>query len=319
MSTPDPKHEPTTTNDELSRAVPKDDVGTEAARAAFLAKLADPPANVASEIRDASAEEADTEDPKAPAAAVSPKATTPSASSSSTKPAAGTASTPDAVLAALKAGDLDAIADLTGADPSEWDESSVKWAARNRREARIQRDLAQVKADARQLLEHYEPIDQQQAAFDRSGGKDFAPVRAIVEHITGKPWHVVAPNLGLASGGPSPSAPSPAAERVLVEAVRDDVPDDHQVRQLPGWESRVVAVLREHIDDATGEPSISFRQAAARAVRRAKEEHAKLAPLFGGTAPAATPKANVPERAESPTPGKKRALTKEEFYARFGR
>lgn len=306
-------------NEDVTETQPPAPDPTEAAREAFFAKLADPPDNVALEI--AKAEEGAGEpDPKASSdTSVAPTESS-SGKTASAKPKPGSApasSAADAVLAALKAGDLDAIADLTGADPADFDERSTKWAARNRREAGLRKEMDRVKTDARAILEHYEPIETQQAAFDASGGKDYAPVRAIVEHVTGKPWHVVAPALGLAL--PAGAAPrAPAADRVLLEAVRDDVPDDHQVRQLPGWEHRVVAVLQENVDEVTGEPSISFRQAAARAVRRAKEEHAKLAPIFGG-APAPATRQSAPERADAPAPGRTRKLTPDEFYARFDR
>jgi hypothetical protein len=318
MSTPTP--EATTTNDELSRVVPKDDAATAAAREKFLASLADPPDNVATEIRNASAEEDDAGDPKGEVTPT-PGKSAPTGGSSLTKSSAASATGAtgaDAVLAALKAGDLDAIADLTGADPADFDEKSTKWAARNRREAGLRKDIEKVKADAREILTHFEPIETQQEAFDRSGGKDWGPVRAIVEHVTGKPWHVAAAQLGLASGA-AHAPPSPAADRVLLEAIRDDVPDDHQVRQLPGWETRVLAILRENVDEVTGEPAISFRQAGARALRRAKEEHARLAPLFGGEPAPAARRAGAPERADLTTPATRRKLTQEEFYARFDR
>ena len=306
-----------------------DTTAAEAAREAFFAKLADPPDNVAVEMAREAEEGAGEPDPKVESASTTatPPATTSrssaarSADASKAAPdtAAPPASTADAVLAALKAGDLDAIADLTGADPADFDESSIKWAARNRREAGLRKDIEKVRSDARQILEHYEPIETQVEAFDAAGGRDWGPVRAIVEHVTGKPWAVAAAQLGLGSGGPAASAPSPAAERVLTEAVRDDVPDDHQVRQLPGLEQRVVRVLREHMDDHTGEPSISFRQAAARALRHARDEYARLAPIFGPAAPAAAPRGQAPERAETAAPGTRRKLTPDEFYARFDR
>lgn len=299
----------------------QNDAAVEAAREAFLAKLADPPDNVAVAIeKEAAATEA--EAPKkvesSPAASTSGRAAAAADGSVKDAPAGGAPSA-DAVLAALKSGDLDAIADLTGADPADFDERSVKWAARNRREASMRKDIEKVREDARQILQHYEPIESQVEAFDAGGGRDWGPVRAIVEHVTGKPWAVAAQHLGVVPAGAAPAARSPAADRVLLESVRDDVPDDHQVRQLPGWEQRVVDVLREHLDEHTGEPSISFRQAAARAVRRAKEEHARLAPVFGAAPPAAPARTAAPERAESAAPGTRRKLTQEEFYARFDR
>jgi len=305
------------------------DAAVEAAREAFFAKIPDPPDNTLVAIEKASAEEAaasEADDPKETSDTrtsvgstkqpQTSKSGTGAASASNTSASGSPAS--DAVLAALKSGDLDAIADLIGADPADFDEKSVRWAARNRREAGLKRDVEKVRAEARQLLEHYEPIESQVEAFDASGGKDWAPVRAIVEHVTGKPWAVAAAQLGLVSAT-APAARSPAADRVLLEAVRDDVPDDHQVRQLPGWEQRVVQILHENVDETTGEPAISFKQAAARAVRRAKEEHAKLAPIFGGGSAAPSSRPAAPERADATAPGTRRPLTKDEFFARFDR
>lgn len=293
-----------------------------AAREAFFAKLPDPPDNVAVEIvKEAAAGEDAAEAPKAPATRQdTPAQTSPPKNTNDSNGTAVSSPAPvsptEAVLAALRAGDLDAIADLTGADPADFDETSVRWAARNRRETGLRKEIDRVRTDARAILAQYEPIGTQQEAFDASGGRDWAPVRAIVEHVTGKPWHVAAAQLGVGAPAAAPVR-SPAADRVLLEAVRDDVPDDHQVRQLPGWEARVVAVLQEHVDEVTGEPSISFRQAAARAVRRAKEEHARLAPIFGGATAPATPATRAPERADTSAPSARRKLTPEEFYARF--
>jgi hypothetical protein len=294
----------------------------EAKKAAFLAKLSDPPPNVAT-VTNATEDDDETEDagdepaPKAetksalPAGAASAPAAKPSADSATAEPLA------DRVLAALKAGDLDTVAELTGADSADFDEKSTRWAARNRREAGLRKEIETVRSDAKAILEHYEPFDAHVGRYDQT--KDPGALRDLLEYVTGEPWARVAPKLGLAPAAAATPAPrrAPAAERVLLEAVRDDVPDDHQVRQLPGWEDRVVAILKENIDEVTGEPAISFRQAAARAVRRAKDEHAKLTPVFGGAAPPKPPKAATPERADVATPANRRKMTQDEFYAKF--
>lgn len=303
-----------------------EETAAEAKKEAFLAKLADPPPNAASAAGAEAADEGD--DPKAQSAATAPAAT--SSAAGSAPPATGAsarvapssvvsapADVAEKVLTALKAGDLDAVAELTGADSADFDEKSTKWAARNRREAGLRKEIETVRTDAKTILEHYEPLDRHLERFDQT--KDYGAVRDLVEYVTNEPWARVAPKLGLAPAASTVPAPrrAPAAERVLVEAVRDDVPDDHQVRKLPGWEDRVVAILKENIDEHTGEPAISFRQAAARAVRRAKDEHAKLAPVFGEPAPATTPSAKGPARADGASPANRRKLTREEFLANF--
>jgi hypothetical protein len=295
----------------------------EAKKEAFLAKLSDPPPNVATVTN--AVEDDETE---AASEAPSPKD---SAATTTTKSATtvGTAATPKAsefaptadvsakVLAALKAGDLDTVAELTDADPADFDDKSTKWAARNRREAGLRKEIETVRSDAKAILEHYEPFDAHVSRYDQT--KDPGALRDLLEYVTGEPWARVAPKLGLAPAAAAVPATrrAPAAERVLLEAVRDDVPDDHQVRQLPGWEDRVVAILKENVDEVTGEPAISFRQAAARAVRRAKDEHAKLTPVFGGAAPPKPPKAATPERADAAVPANRRKMTPDEFYAKF--
>jgi hypothetical protein len=290
----------------------------EAKKAAFLAKLSDPPPNVATvtnAVEDDADEVEDTGDepaPKAETATTAGTAATPKASES-----APTADVAAKVLAALKAGDLDTVAELTGADSADFDERSTRWAARNRREAGLRKEIETVRSDTKAILEHYEPFDQHVTRYDQT--KDPGALRDLLEYVTGQPWARVAPTLGLAPAAAATPAPrrAPAAERVLLEAVRDDVPDDHQVRQLPGWEDRVVTILKENIDEVTGEPAISFRQAAARAVRRAKDEHAKLTPVFGGATPPKPTKAATPERADAATPANRRKMTPDEFYAKF--
>jgi hypothetical protein len=296
----------------------------EAKKAAFLAKLADPPPNVASELATVEpvsddGEEAGTEDADDPKASPTsaPPASAKSADSAKNSDTSAPADVAAKVVEALKAGDLDTVAELTGADSADFDERSTKWAARNRREAGLRKEIETVKTDIKAVLEHYEPFDRHLERYDQT--RDVGALRDLLEYAAGEPWATLAPRLGLPASAAAVPAPrrAPAAERVLLEAVRDDVPDDHVVRQLPGWEDRVVAILRENLDEATGEPNISFKQAAARAVRRAKDEHARLAPLFGGATPPKPGRAPTPERADGATPSSKRKLTREEFLARF--
>lgn len=287
-------------------------------------------ANPAPDAEDAGDEPA----PKAPVAKKEPAA-------AGLKPAGTPGAAADdptaAVLAALKAGDLDALADLTDQDPAAFDEKSTKWAARNRKEAKLKDEVAQVRADATAIVAHYEPLDSKTTEFQKT--KNYALVKDVVELLFGEDWDSVAMKVFRAVRTDDPRVPAltkalaekdavlaetkssraTAAERALVEAVRDDLPDDHQVRKLPEWETRVVAVLRESLDEDTGEPALSFKQAAQRVLRAAKTEYEKYAGAFGGAASAAgrPARATTPERAAGSTPAAKRKMTKDEFFATF--
>lgn len=298
----------------------------EKTREAFFAKLADPPSNVAA----APAEEAPEEE--------SPKAATPAASVNA-QPADSKKAAPDsapdakagsatdreaAILAALRDGDLDTLAELTDQDPAAFDEKSTKWAARNRRETKLKNDLAKVKANAEAVVAHYAPLDERLERY-QADPTDLEAVVEILELVTGEKRAAIIPKLAqLGAVGARVerlverrAAGGTAADRALREAVADDVPDDHQVRKLPDWEDAVVAVLRESVDEYTGEPSISFKQAAARVVRREKDRLAKLSKAFGAEPAPAAPRPGAPERAAGAVPAPRRARTKEEFFASF--
>lgn len=317
----------------------------EAKKSAFFEKLPDPPANAAVvEEADAPApkdapgaarsETATTKDAPARSTASSAKASTsggsretdqrPVVSDAATQPDSSDESpkTPEAdqvsrIVKALREGDLDALADLTEQDPALFDEKSTKWAARNRRESKLKAEVAAVRADAKAIVDHYAPIDEKLETYQKT--KDPAAAAALFELLTGEALVEVASRLSVrgtdsaASSRPS----SRAAEKALVEALRDDLPDDHQVRALPDWESQVVAVLRESADENDGEPELSFRQAAARVVRREKERFAKLAKVYGAPPAPGDAKPKPPERAGGTAPSTKRKLTRDEFFAAF--
>lgn len=301
----------------------------EKTREAFFAKLADPPSNVAA----APAEEApEEESPKSESTGVTPEKVTSrssdanTAASSSAKadsPVTG-ADREAAILAALRDGDLDTLAELTDQDPAAFDEKSTKWAARNRRETKLKNDLAKVKANAEAVVAHYAPLDERLERY-QADPNDLEAVVEILELVTGEKRAAIIPKLAqLGAVGERVerlverrAAGGAAADRALREAVADDVPDDHQVRKLPDWEDAVVAVLRESVDEYTGEPSISFKQAAARVVRREKDRLAKLSKAFGAEPAPAAPRPGAPERAAGAAPAPRRARTKEEFFASF--
>lgn len=295
-------------------------------RAAFFAKVPDPPENVT-----IVAAEAAEEDPKAApnqADATSGRVKDVAVASAKAAPA-DAAPLADRVLAALKAGDLDALAELTEQDPSTFDEKSTKWAARNRREAKLKSDLAKVKSEAEAVVEHYAPVDERVERFQAT--RDYSMVAEIVELLTGESWAEASAKVG--RGGPPRADVERRVgslvterttrvskdERALREAVADDVPDDHQVRKLPDWEDAVVATLRDSVDEYSGEPTISFKQAAARVVRREKDRLAKLAKAFGQEPAPAAPRAGAPERAAGAAPAPTRTRTRDEFFASYGK
>ncbi len=301
---------------------------------AFFAKVPDPPANTLVALEEAHAEAEDAGDkpaPKAPATK-STGATQPA----TTSPAAD-APVADRIVAALKAGDLDTLADLTDQDPASFDEKSTKWASKNRKEQKLKDEVTKVKADAAAIVEHYEPIDSRLARFHET--KDYSVVAELVQLLTGEDFDSVAMKTFRVIRSQDPRVPEltkrlaereaevadhrtakqKAAEAQLVEALRDDLPEDHQVRKLPEWETKVAAVLRESVDEDTGEPALSFKQAAQRVLRTERAAYEKYAAAFGGAERPARERAETPERAQRPVGGSKRPLTKEEFFKSFDR
>jgi hypothetical protein len=310
---------------------------------AFFAAIPDPPQNTLVALADghADAEETDAEDEPAPKGeAVSKPAATKNAkaaaaSDAPAKSVGEDAPLADRVLAALKAGDLDTLADLTDQDPSNFDEKSTKWAAKNRKEAKLKAEAEKVKADAQAIVDHYEPIDTRVERFQTT--RDYRVVKELVELLTGEDFDSVAMKTFRAVRGEDPRVPvlakrleateaelagertakEKASDRALREALRDDLPSDHQVRKLPDWEDQVAAVLRESFDEDLGEPSLSFKQAAQRVVRRAKDAYQKYASVFAEPSAAPPRRASAPERAAGAAPAGKRKLTQEEFYSQF--
>lgn len=301
------------------------------AREAFFAKVPDPPEKdvVAAQSADAGDEDEEATTKADPKAKAEKKPATDAASDQ--LPVA------DRIVAALKAGDLDTLADLTDQDPATFDEKSTKWAARNRKDAKRKEEIEKVRADAKAIVDHYEPIDTRLEAFQKT--RDYAIVAELVELLTGEDFDSVGMKVFRARKGVDPRVPEltkklqereaevadlrttkeKAADRALREALRDDLPEDHVVRKLPDWEDRVARVLRESVDD-TGEPSLSFKQAANRVVRKEREEYEKRAAVFGETPrPAKPAKAATPERSAPASGAGQRKLTRDEFFASYGK
>jgi len=316
-----------------------------AAREAFFAAIPDPPEHdvvVAASAKDDDAEEAPAPSPKdrggksaAKSAAASKGTPTTDAQPASS---ADDAPLPDRVLDALRRGDLDLLADLTDQDPATFDEKSTKWAARNRKETKLEEEMAKVKADAAAVVEHYEPINSRVERFSET--RDYGVIAELVEILTGEDFDSVGMKVFRARRTQDPRVPElqkklaeresevvehrtakeKAADRALREALRDDLPEDHLVRKLPEWEDRVAKVLRESVDPVDGEPTLSFKQAAQRVVRKEKEEYEKRAAVFGGEAPRPrAARAETPERAAPANGAGKRKMTPDEFFAQYGK
>jgi sulfur relay (sulfurtransferase) DsrC/TusE family protein len=307
--------------------------------AAFFDKIPDPPQNTLVALEEAHAADAEGEadEPSPKGETPSKKESKPTSTSTSKNSDSAAADAPlaDRVVAALKAGDLDLLADLTDQDPEAFDEKSTKWAARNRKESKLKAEIEKVRTDAASVIEHWEPVDERATRFHAT--KDYALVKELVEILTGEDWDSVAAKTFRALRTTDPRVPElakavakkdaelaehrtsadKAADRALREALRDDLPEDHQVRKLPEWEEKVAKVLRESVDEYTGDPALSFKQAAQRVVRTAREAYQKYQGVFAEEPRPTRQRAETPERARGSAPSTKRPLTREEFFATF--
>jgi len=254
-----------------------------------------------------------------------PNATTPSS----------TAPDPSAVLQALRAGDLDTIADLLGEDPAGFDEKTPKWAARQRKEAKVVAERDRVLRQAETVVERWSPVSRLVEAT-RSGRPEalLELVALLTDQDPDQAWTAAV----RARGSVDPRVPAlttqlaakdtrlaeleaeraARADAAFHETLRDEVDVKDVVRQIDGWEAKVADTLRDSIDPDLGEPKLSVKQAAARVVRREREEYERRAKVFGADGGAAAPKAKrarAPERAAGTAPSKIRKLTKDEWIA----
>lgn len=240
----------------------------------------------------------------------------------------------DDVRAALAAGDLDTLAELLGEDPALYDEKTTKWAARNRREAKIKAERDSTAAKAEAVVQRWSPVSNLVLAAETDPSQLFP----LIELLTGKSADQAWTDAIRARGTHDPRVPAlqkrladqdaalteaqkaraEAADRAFFETLRDEVPAGDVVRQIDGWERRVADVLRESVDPDLGEPKLSIKQAVARVVRQEREEFERRAKIFGAeTVPATkTTKTRAPERAGKPSSGAKvRKVTREEWLA----
>jgi hypothetical protein len=246
-------------------------------------------------------------------------------------PAATTPPDLDAVRAALKAGDLDALSDLLGEDPALYAEKSTKWAAARRKEKKLKDERDSVGQKAEAIVKRWAPVADAAQAVQ---GGEFVRFVELAEALTGMDYDALVMKVARARHGSDPqvavlkkrlaevepvvaeqaAAKTTAAERAFYETLRDEVPAKHALRGLEGWEAKVAAVLKESIDEDLGEPTLSAKQAADRVLRREREEFDRKAKLFGVSAPAA-PKGRAPERASGAAPTTTRKLSREEWLA----
>lgn len=328
------------------------DPKAEAAFAKFLANVPDAPSSALPHA------EASETDPKAPAtrdtkgrfrgaqeAAGSPppaEATSapgaqptnaPAAKTHTTEPA-DTSPTPDleAVRAALKAGDLDTIGELLGEDPALYDEKTPRWAARQRKEAKLIAERDRVVAQAETVVQRWSPVSKLVSERETNPAALFELVGLLTGEDPERAWA----DALRARGHVDPRVPAltkavtereerltkleaeraARADAAFHETLRDEVASNHQVRKLDGWEARVAEVLRdpENWDPDLGEPKLSPKQAADRVLRREREEYERRAKVFAEE-PAPRKRGATPERAAGSAPAKVRKLSRDEWLA----
>ncbi len=305
----------------------------------FLASVPEAPASAAADR--AAAAETPVDEKEAPAeetpkADVSAKPKPESSKSTKTSSQPSPVSIPggpnlDAIKRALKSGDLETLGELLDEDPAGFDEKTPKWAARNRREAKLKAENAEIVAKVESVVQRYSRADELSA---RVRGGDFAALPDLVQHLTGQDWDSASikafravrnadPRVATLSARVAELEPvaqereserTKAADRAFYETLRDEVPAGDTVRRVPEWEAKVALVLRESLDPDLGEPSLSVKQAAARVVRREKEEYEKRAAIFQDEPRKSNkPRAKTPERAEGASGTATRKLSREEW------
>lgn len=239
---------------------------------------------------------------------------------------------PSLVLQALRDGDLDTIADLLGEDPAGFDEKTPKWAARQRKEAKVVAERDRVMRQAETVVERWSPVSRLVTERETNPAALFE----LVGLLTGKDPDAVWTEALRTRGSVDPRVPaltaavadrdeqlskadaerSARADAAFYETLRDEVDAKAVVRQIDGWEEKVATVLRESVDPDLGEPKLSVKQAADRVVRREREEYERRAKVFGGDErPARKPRERAPERAGGTAGTKVRKLSREEWLA----
>jgi hypothetical protein len=235
----------------------------------------------------------------------------------------------EAVLKALKEGDEETLCDLLGEDPDKWKDGTRSRIAQRKAMSNLKRERDHFRESAAKVVDSWRPISEKIVDIDQTG--DYKRVGQVVEMLFNRPWSEIREDVLRTERG-LPPAPRKAAESQaakLEPTVKNDLPEAHQARQLPGWEQGVAAVWAAAYDEDLGAPSISVRQAAARWVQQKKAEFKKLSELFGkggsssgssGGASQSKSKKGADtglQRAASQAGGKVRRKTPDEFFAEF--
>lgn len=279
------------------------------------------------------AAEADADSPppaRAPKSAPRAKPVEPAVATDAKTPVS--APDPSLVLQALRDGDLDTIADLLGEDPAGFDEKTPKWAARQRKEAKVVAERDRVMRQAETVVERWSPVSRLMTERETNPAALFELVGLLTGQDPDAAWTAAlrargsvdprVPVLTAAVADRDERLAKADAERAarvdaaFYETLRDEVDAKSVVRQIDGWEAKVADVLRESLDQDTGEPRLSTKQAADRVVRREREEYERRAKVFGGDErPQKKTRERAPERAGGVAGAKVRKLTREEWLA----
>lgn len=320
------------------------DPQTEAASfAAFLAKVPDAPSSAHAQEAPADADaplapaaappggaEADADfPPPAPKRARVPRASTATMVEGVKTPPS--APDPSLVLQALRSGDLDTLGELLGEDPALYDDKTPKWAARQRKESKLVAERDRVVRQAETVVERWSPVSRLVTERETNPAALFELVGLLTGQDPDTAWTAAL----RARGSVDPRVPvlttaladrdarlatadaerAARADAAFYETLRDEVDTKDVVRQIDGWEEKVATVLRESVDPDLGEPKLSTKQAAARVVRREREEFERRAKVFGGTPAPKKTRERAPERAAGTTSAKVRKLSRDEWLA----
>lgn len=318
--------------------MPADTPEAKASFADFLAKIPDAPSSSVPGPEEAAAEAevplADAaDDGAAEVVAAPPRVRNQKrADSASAGEGAKTLSSPSPdLLSALKSGDLETLGELLGEDPAGYDEKTTKWAARQRREAKITAERDSTLKKAETVVQRWAPVADLAQSCDTNPENVFELISALTGKDPDSLWMAAV----RARGGRDPRVPvlqaelskrdaalaerdaerTRAADKAFHETLRDEVDVKHTVRKIEGWEAKVAEVLKDSIDPDLGEPKLSTKQAADRVVRREREEFERRAKVFG-EAPAPRARGErAPERAAGASGAKTRKLSRDEWLA----
>lgn len=303
--------------------MPVDYTDEERAKAeAFFANVPDAPSDAAPSHDDPDPDQEDTDSEETPTS----QAATPAAKDDQEgEPPAKEESKPrgpgkkvEAILEALRNGDEDTLGDLLDEDPSAWAETTQNAIKRRRALSRVKQERDHALEKAKEIVDRWKPVSDLAIAIDQ--GQDYTQVPALVEMLLGRSWKDIERNFVRSQRGLPAEAPAAPESKELVELVQADVPSDHEARKLPGWQEGVASLLREHYDPDLGESTISVAQATARWLRKEKAAHNKRLEVWSSKG-RSTQGRRTPtlERASSGGPAPARKMTREEFFAQFGK